>query len=254
MHDVLQRMFRASITNDAPTGHGVARESVENLYATENALRHIGAYILVFETSKANFPDSFDSLRCYRFGSCQGYMLGFVEWNEKEHHALINTQRNLATKAELVSENHFAPWDLGYVGSSKSSSSSSVWISGVQNTEAACLNVYELQPLDLGKNKLKLSSKSGVLVSPYQAVGDMGEVFSSALTNGDGGCALHAVWGAPHGQYGLSLPCGQVEGRRLCCSMLPDSWETANAQVGNWEVFEQISLSLWSELAEPGAR
>ena len=125
VHDVLQRMFRASITNDAPTGHGVARESVENLYATENALRHIGAYILVFETSKANFPDSFDSLRCYRFGSCQGYMLGFVEWNEKEHHALINTQRNLATKAELISENHFAPWDLGYVGSSKSSSSSS---------------------------------------------------------------------------------------------------------------------------------
>jgi len=36
--------------------------------------------------------------------------------------------------------------------------------------------------------------------------------------------------------------------------MLPDSWETANAQVGNWEVFEQISLSLWSELAEPGSR
>ena len=82
----------------------------------------------------------------------------------------------------------------------------------------------------------------------------MGEDFISVLTNGDGGCALHAVWGAPHGVHGLSLPCGQVEGRRLCCSMLSDSWETAKAQVGNWEVFEQISLSLWSELAEPGSR
>ena len=55
VHDALQRMFRASIMNNAPTGHGVDRQSVENLYATENALRHIGAYILVFESSKAFF-------------------------------------------------------------------------------------------------------------------------------------------------------------------------------------------------------
>ena len=98
-------------------------------------------------------------------------MLGFVEWNEKEHHARIDAQRNLVMKSELVPENLFAPWDLGYVGSSKSSSSSSAWINRGQNTELACLNVYELQPLDLGQNVPKFSSMSGVLVSPYQAVG-----------------------------------------------------------------------------------
>ena len=181
-------------------------------------------------------------------------MLGFVEWNEEEHHARIDAQRNLAMKGELVPENQFAPWDLGYVGSSKSSSSSSAWINRGQNADLACLNVYELQPVDLGNNAVKLSSRSGMLVSPHQTVGDMGEAFRSALTNGDGGCALHAVWGAPHGRHGLSLSCGQVEGRRLCCSMLPDSWERAKAQLGDWEVFEQISVSMWSELAEPGAR
>ena len=135
-------------------------------------------------------------------------------------------------------EEQFAPWHLGYIGSSKSSSSSSAWISGVQNTESACLNVYELQPLDLGKNVLKFSSGSGVLVSPYEAVGDVGEEFTSVITNGDGGCALHAVWGPPHGEQGLSLTCGQVEGRRLCCTMLADSWGTGRSQVGNWEVFD----------------
>ena len=72
--------------------------------------------------------------------------------------------------------------------------------------------MYELEPLDLGKNVLELSSRSGVLVSPYQAVGDLGEDFISVLTNGDGGCALHAVWGAPHGKQRFSLTCGQVEG------------------------------------------
>ena len=36
--------------------------------------------------------------------------------------------------------------------------------------------------------------------------------------------------------------------------MLADSWDASKTQAGNWEVFEQISLAIWSELAEPGAR
>ena len=151
VHDSLQRMFRASITNDAPTGHGVNRQSVENLYATENALRHIGAYILVFESSEATFLDSVDNLRCYRFGSSQGYMLGFVQWNERDHHAQSYKPTSLPMKIELEPDEQFAPWHLSHVGSSQSSSSSSAWIRGVDNADSTCLHVYELEPLDLGK-------------------------------------------------------------------------------------------------------
>ena len=50
------------------------------------------------------------------------------------------------------------------------------------------------------------------------------------------------------------LASGQLEGRKECCAMLSDTWHGAKKQVDNWDGFAQISLALWSELAEPGAR
>ena len=52
VHDVLQRMFRSTMANDGPTGSGSGKTGLANLYATENALRFIGTYILVFESNK----------------------------------------------------------------------------------------------------------------------------------------------------------------------------------------------------------
>ena len=66
-------------------------------------------------------------------------------------------------------------------------------------------------------------------------------------------CIARSV-GAPSFADGLVLARGQLEGRKECCAMLSDTWHGAKMQFDNWEVFEQISLVLWSELAEPGAR
>ena len=93
-----------------------------------------------------------------------------------------------------------------------------------------------------------------MFVSPDLDVEDVGQEFISVRTKGDGGCALHAVWGTPTLEQGLALAGGQLHGRNQCCDMLADSWDAAKTQVGNWEVLEQVSLALWSELAEPGAQ
>ena len=261
-------MFRSSFANDAPTGAGRDKKSFENVYATEHALRYIGAYILVFEGNRRDYLDGNELLHCWQFGSERGFNMGFIVWYTAEHHAEPYWPKSDLRKVELAGKTEFAPWQLGFVGTSKGASvasnssssahvreasSISALVSVVQGSEPVRLSVYELQPIDIGENVLQLTSRSGVLVSPDLDVEHVGEQFISVRTNGDGGCALHAVWGTPNVEHGFSLAGGQQEGRNLCCAMLADRWDVAKTQLGNWEVFEQISLSLWSELAEPGA-
>jgi len=115
------------------------------------------------------------------------------------------------------------------------------------------LPVYELQPRDVGCERIKLSKRRGVLISEEYGVDGAGDLFESFLTNGDGGCALHAAWGHPsHGQM-LELPQGQLQGRRLLCELLPDTFHAALQHFGNWQVFEGFYFAIWSELAVPGA-
>ena len=46
VYAVLLRMLRASCGNASPSGFGYGRQSEANLYATQHALRYIGAYVL----------------------------------------------------------------------------------------------------------------------------------------------------------------------------------------------------------------
>ena len=117
----------------------------------------------------------------------------------------------------------------------------------------ARLLVYELQPRDLGCERLKASSRKGILVSDALEIEGVGEEFESFETNGDGGCALHATWGHPSTSQQLAVPDGQVAGRQQFCSMLGDTQHDALQLLGDWEVFEQMCLSIWNELAVPAA-
>ena len=113
------------------------------------------------------------------------------------------------------------------------SSGSSVFRCETESSTCGRLCVYDLQPIDIGQNVLQLTSRWGMLVSPDLDVEDVGQEFISVRTKGDGGCALHAVWGTPTLEHGLALAGGQLHGRNQCCDMLADSWDAAKTHVGN---------------------
>ena len=159
---------------------------------------------------------------------------------------------------ELAPNDRLTPWELGYVGAKEecqvASSSKRATSPGTDGSGDGNLSVYELQPIDVGQNSIQLTSRSGQFLSPDIQLEDIGADFVAVNTNSDGGCALHSVWGQPNATSGFSFIGGQLEARKLCCNMLPDSWESAQIQFGDWDLFQQIVLSLWTELAEPGAQ
>jgi hypothetical protein len=91
--------------------------------------------------------------------------------------------------------------------------------------------VYELQPMDIWQQRdLRRSGRVGRLVTDdavtWQGrVGQhLGVEFQSMLTNGDGGCGLHGVWGHPNVQRKcLEMSCGQALARVYLRDALPHS-------------------------------
>jgi len=261
VYAVLLRMFRASCGNGSTSGAGSGRESAANLYATEHALRYIGAYALVHLPLREE-DSSTQWIQCWKIGSGHGYCIGGIEWDFDAHHARPSTQRSLHSTCRLASPKLLRPWEQGYVGASKTGNTvaevpcrrNAANAAHTENREVSRLRVYELQPGDVGRQLLRESTRKGIFISPYQQMDDAGEDFVSVKTNPDGGCALHATWGSPGFESMLSLEQGQLFGRQQCCALLADSYEEAKTQVGDWEVLEQVSLALWSELTEPGAQ
>ena len=117
--------------------------------------------------------------------------------------------------------------DLRLTPTTRSSSNSLTDVHELEISASGRLSVYELQTTDVGQNVLRQTSQTGVLVSPDVALEDVGEQFIAVHTKGDGGCALHAVWGVPSVTDSLVLARGQLEGRKECCAMLSDTWHGA---------------------------
>ena len=142
-------------------------------------------------------------------------------------------------KIEAATANDFAPWEIGYVGAkteggvcnvqdlrltptTRSSSNSLAGVHELEISASGRLSVYELQPTDVGQYVLQQTSQTGVLVSPDVALEDVGEQFIAVHTKGDGGCALHAVWGGRGEWYRWSGVSPWATGRqkRMLCHAL----------------------------------
>ena len=94
--------------------------------------------------------------------------------------------------------------------------------------------LYDLQAEDIGKERVKLSSRRGKLITddedglPQAVRDELGEEFVSCETKGDGGCGLHAIWGWPHVGSGLTCPDGQQVGRNMVSNLLPQNFHKAS--------------------------
>jgi hypothetical protein len=117
VYAVLLRMFTASCANGSASGSGSGSESAANLYATEHALRYIGAYALVHVSSREG-ETSNDCIHCWKLGSGNGYCIGHIEWDFEAHHAQPAIKGASHTTYRLASSNQFRPWEQGYVGAS----------------------------------------------------------------------------------------------------------------------------------------
>ena len=116
-----------------------------------------------------------------------------------------------------------------------------------------------LQPIDLGHDRLQFSGKEGILVGDDGAVVPgrvqqyVGTRFVAACTKGDGGCGVHAIWGAPNRARELEAPGGQLEARRRLVAQLPQSLRECEVKLEGWEPLEFLKESLWEELGRPAA-
>ena len=115
-------------------------------------------------------------------------------------------------------------------------------------------NIYKLQSKDVGTNKIVQSSREGILVCNSLLVPFANETFVSVVTNDDGGCGLHAIWGYPSYTYEkqmLSLPQGQSLGRKQCSDLLDDSLKMMSSRLGECVFFVDVLTSLWNEFTVP---
>ena len=183
-----------------------------------------------------------------------GFCLGEIDWNNDTQHARPCRLDLSYPRSFLAPPCRLAPWEIGYVGAPDMAA---ILIEDPPASESIPedLHVYELQPGDLGRKRIKRSARRGVFLSDDLTIPGVGEEFVSMKTNGDGGCALHATWGHPGNvQQWLELPQGQNAGRQQCYDMLGETVDAAMQKLGNWHVSEQLKLSIWSELAEHGAQ
>ena len=113
--------------------------------------------------------------------------------------------------------------------------------------------VYQLQPVDVRRGTVRKSQRHGHLVCDAEADWhsrlNLGtDSFTSFVTKGDGGCALHAVWGHPSSTGELALATGQNVGRQEIARLLP---ETLHAFQGACPGSDAVITSIWSELTLP---
>ena len=112
-------MLRTTCSNTSGSGYGKDKTSIHNLHVTENGLRCVGAYVLVFESNRSSDEDLKEKLRCWHFGSENGFNMGFIAWNTAEHHAEPYWPKLDLSKVELARPEEFAPWELSVVGVDK---------------------------------------------------------------------------------------------------------------------------------------
>ena len=129
-------MFRATCSNTSPSGYGKNKKSIQDLYATENALRYIGAYILVFDNDKRNDSDRNAKLHCWHFGSERGLNMGLIAWNVAENHADPYWQKRDLNDIDMARRFQLAPWELSVAGTGNRTSvaSSSGSAAGMHTT------------------------------------------------------------------------------------------------------------------------
>ena len=92
---VLQWMLRASCGNGSGSGAGQNVESLANVYATEHALRYIGAYVLISVTGERNDAPSIDVIECWTFGSKNGFCIGHIAWEDTSRKCILATWSRL---------------------------------------------------------------------------------------------------------------------------------------------------------------
>ena len=102
VHEARLRRFRATCSNTSDSGQAKDKTSIENLYATENGLRFVGAYVLVFESNRSNDEDVNEKLLCWHFGSEQVFNMAFIAWNTAEYHAEPYFPKRGLSKVEVV--------------------------------------------------------------------------------------------------------------------------------------------------------
>ena len=121
------------------------------------------------------------------------------------------------------------------------------------------LHMYTMQPLDVGEHWLTASDRAGCLYNhndlplPDAISAELGSEFLSFRTTGDGGCGLHAACGFPNATRELESPSGQQAIRERIKALLPSSYATLKANLGQCEHLQFIAMSLWDELTVPAA-
>ena len=109
-------MFRASCANASATGFGQGKQSRANLYATQHALRYVGAYALIHEYENDSSNKDSKILKVFVFGSTTGFCVGSLLWNNETHHVEPLWRGEALDKIEVFAGKDFAPWEVGYVG------------------------------------------------------------------------------------------------------------------------------------------
>ena len=84
---VLLRMFKATCSNNAPSGVGSGMQSLANLYATKHGLQYIGAYVLIHLSPDGKNILKSDLSYCWLLGSKNAFCTGEIQWNNSTHHA-----------------------------------------------------------------------------------------------------------------------------------------------------------------------
>ena len=116
VRSVLLKMFRASCANASGSGAGCGRKGQANLYTTQHALPHIGAYVLIHDCDDLKILKEDCACRVFQFGSKVGYCLGTLIWDNQMHHARPDWMHAAQNHIHLPSIRDFAPWELGFVG------------------------------------------------------------------------------------------------------------------------------------------
>ena len=57
-----------------------------------------------------------ECLRCWPFGSKNGFCIGEIEWNNEIHHAKASCLSSFEMQRILAPEKCLRPWDISYVG------------------------------------------------------------------------------------------------------------------------------------------
>ena len=121
--------------------------------------------------------------------------------------------------------------------------------------------IYELQHIDLHEGKVSFGSHHGRLLSNDEGLrpllgGALETEFQAFKTNGNGACAIHAVWGVPQNNGELKYEPSSGNLRGHVYALLPKTFSELRhfLCVSRTDLVQNMETFLWNELAYPGAR